>query len=108
MAQEVVESEMQPLLRLVDMAIEILMIMDECVVALQAAKLLQGAREKATQKSSPQAVAATNPETSWPDGMVYLNHYWGPLNLFDGDLDQNLDMSLIDFNAASLFISMPH
>ncbi|KAH7158370.1 hypothetical protein DER46DRAFT_685421 [Fusarium sp. MPI-SDFR-AT-0072] len=107
MTQEAVESEMQPLLRLVDMAIEILMIMDECVVALQAAKLLQGAREKATQKSS-QALAAANPGTSWPDGMVYLNHYWGPLNLLDGDLDQNLDVSSIDFDAASLFMSMPH
>ncbi|KAF5606694.1 C6 transcription factor [Fusarium subglutinans] len=107
MTQDAVESEMQPLLRLVDMAIEILMIMDECVVALQAAKLLQGAREKATQKSSQVAVAA-NPGTSWPDGMVYLNHYWGPLNLLDGDLDQNLDMSSIDFDAASLFMSMPH
>jgi hypothetical protein len=90
------------------MAIEILMIMDECVVALQAAKLLQGAREKATQKSPPQAVSAANPGTSWPDGIVHLNHYWGPLNLLDGDLDQSLDMSLIDFNAASLFMSMPH
>ncbi|EGU88058.1 hypothetical protein FOXB_01404 [Fusarium oxysporum f. sp. conglutinans Fo5176] len=108
MTQEAVESEMQPLLRLVDMAIEILMIMDECVVALQAAKLLQGAREKATQKSSSQAVAAVNPGTSWPDGMVYLNHYWGPMNLLDGDLDQNLDMSSIEFDAASLFMSMPH
>ncbi|KAH7214312.1 hypothetical protein BKA60DRAFT_597837 [Fusarium oxysporum] len=108
MTQEAVESEMQPLLRLVDMAIEILMIMDECVVALQAAKLLQGAREKATQKSSSQAAAAVNPGTSWPDGMVYLNHYWGPMNLLDGDLDQNLDMSSIDFDAASLFMSMPH
>jgi hypothetical protein len=94
MTQEAVESEMQPLLRLVDMAIEILMIMDECVVALQAAKLLQGAREKATQKSSSQAAAAVNSGTSWPDGMVYLN--------------QNLDMSSIDFDAASLFMSMPH
>ncbi|CAG9937423.1 unnamed protein product [Clonostachys rosea f. rosea IK726] len=108
MTQEAVESEMQPLLRLVDMAIEILMIMDECVVALQAAKLLQGAREKATQKSPPQAVSAANPGTSWPDGIVHLNHYWGPLNLLDGDLDQSLDMSLINFNAASLFMSMPH
>lgn len=107
MTQEAVESEMQPLLRLVDMAIEILMIMDECVVALQAAKLLQGAREKATQKSS-QAVTAANPGASWPEGMVYLNHYWGPMNLLDGDLDQNLDMSSIDFDAASLFMSMPH
>ncbi|KAI1045048.1 hypothetical protein LB505_009387 [Fusarium chuoi] len=107
MTQDAVESEMQPLLRLVDMAIEILMIMDECVVALQAAKLLQGAREKAIQKSSQVEVAA-NPGTSWPDGMVYLNHYWGPLNLLDGELDQNLDMSSIDFDAASLFMSMPH
>lgn len=98
---------MQPLLRLVDMAIEILMIMDECVVALQAAKLLQGAREKATQKSS-QVDMAANPGTSWPGGMVYLNHYWGPLNLLDGELDQNLDMSSIDFDAASLFMCMPH
>uniref|UniRef100_A0A8H7TWF8 Xylanolytic transcriptional activator regulatory domain-containing protein n=1 Tax=Bionectria ochroleuca TaxID=29856 RepID=A0A8H7TWF8_BIOOC len=108
MTQEAVESEMQPLLQLVDIAIEILMIMDKCVVALQAAKLLQGAREKATQKSPPQAVSAANPGTSWPDGIVHLNHYWGPLNLLNGDLDQSLDMSLIDFNAASLFMSMPH
>ncbi|KAJ3540815.1 hypothetical protein NM208_g4888 [Fusarium decemcellulare] len=108
MAQEAVETEIQPLLRLVDMAIEILMIMDECVVALQAAKLLQQAREKATQKSSANSVIPTNPGASWPDGMVYLNHYWGPLNLLDGDMDQNLALSSIDFDEANLFMSMPH
>ncbi|KAF4985499.1 hypothetical protein FDECE_16520 [Fusarium decemcellulare] len=108
MAQEAVETEIQPLLRLVDMAIEILMIMDECVVALQAAKLLQQAREKATQKSSANSVAPINPGASWPDGMVYLNHYWGPLNLLDGDMDQNLALSSIDFDEANLFVSMPH
>ncbi|KAJ3456060.1 hypothetical protein MRS44_016083 [Fusarium solani] len=107
-AQEAVETEIQPLLRLVDMAVEILMIMDECIVALQAAKLLQQAREKATQKSSAKTLAPNNPGTSWPDGMVYLNHYWGPLNLFDGDMDQNLALSAIDFDEANLFMPIPH
>ncbi|KAF4426060.1 hypothetical protein F53441_14156 [Fusarium austroafricanum] len=104
MAQEEVKAEMQPLLRLVDMAIEILMIMDECVVALQAAKLLQRAREKVTRESSTQSAVPTNLGSSWPDGMVYLNHYWGPLNLLDGDLDQGLELSSIDFDTASLFM----
>ncbi|KAJ4142110.1 hypothetical protein NW754_014901 [Fusarium falciforme] len=107
-AQEAVETEIQPLLRLVDMAVEILMIMDECVVALQAAKLLQQAREKATQKSSAKTLTPTNPGASWPDGMVYLNHYWGPLNLLDGDMDQNLALSSIDFDEANLFMPIPN
>lgn len=108
MTQEAVETEIQALLRLVDMAVEILMIMDECVVALQAAKLLHRAREKATHKSSTGSMAPTSPCASWSEGLVYLNHYWGSLNLLDGDMDQNIALSSIDFDEANSFMSISH
>lgn len=61
--QEASEAEIQPLLRLVHMAIEVLETMaDECVVAGKSAKLLQKAMEKsaaARHERSSERLAAT-------------------------------------------------
>lgn len=61
--QEASEAEMEPLLRLVHMAIEVLETMaDECVVAGKSAKLLQKAMEKsaaARHEKSSERLAAT-------------------------------------------------
>lgn len=92
--------------RFVDKAIEILEIMDECVAALEAAKLLRRAKEKAESRSSI-TTAGMHHDASQGDAMPYqdilspllsqmegehfpLNNYWGPLGFIDGsglDLD---------------------
>jgi hypothetical protein len=61
--QEASEAEMEPLIRLVHMAIEVLNTMaDECVVAGKSAKLLEKAMEKSTatrHERSSERLAAT-------------------------------------------------
>ena len=88
------------------MAIEILDAMDESVVALEAAKLLRRARDKAANRqSSETAVTYNNNDMShaaldtepvnplFTDAEGHLtqqNHYWGSLGLIDSsgmDLD---------------------
>ncbi|KAF7517262.1 hypothetical protein PCG10_001363, partial [Penicillium crustosum] len=64
--------------------------MDECAYALEAAKLLRRAKEKAEARAMATDAAVMEPLFSGRDGIGHLNHYWGPLNLFDGDIDPNL------------------
>jgi hypothetical protein len=98
---EASEGETEPLLRLVGMAIEILETMDECVVALKASRLLQRATEKARRKfsreaeASPMAAAAAVEAT---ESMLHLNHYWGPLNLIDADMDLDFSFQVDNMN----------
>ncbi|KAH6683609.1 hypothetical protein F5X68DRAFT_171820 [Plectosphaerella plurivora] len=92
--REATEEESQPLLRRVDMAIEILEIMDECVVALESAKLLRRAKEKAkgTVPSTPDpALAGFGFE-----GPMLLSHYWGPLDFLDGEIDLDMAFQIAD------------
>lgn len=84
------------------MAIEILEVMDDCVVALEAAKLLRRAKERAEVRFSAPAVTA-DPALSAADGTVHLNHYWGPLNLFDGDMDLDFAFQLAGFDGRDSF-----
>ncbi|KAJ5284571.1 hypothetical protein N7505_002551 [Penicillium chrysogenum] len=100
LAQEAIPTEAQPLLRLIDMAIEILLIMDECAFALEAAKLLRRAKEKAEARAMATDAATMEPLFSGVDGTVHLNHYWGPLNLY-GDIDPNLAFSFLGFDEAN-------
>jgi len=97
--------EVESLFRFVNMAVEILEIMDECDVALEAAKFLRLAKEKAEIRLSPQSAATyeedlMNHENSPlhtntslfknAEGQVQWNQYWGPLGLMDSsgmDLD---------------------
>ncbi|KAL2696214.1 hypothetical protein AAEP93_002628 [Penicillium crustosum] len=101
LAQETIPTETQPLLRLIDMAVEILLIMDECAYALEAAKLLRRAKEKAEARAMATDAAVMEPLFSGRDGIGHLNHYWGPLNLFDGDIDPNLAFSFLGFDGAN-------
>jgi hypothetical protein len=87
-------------LRLIDMAVEILLIMDECAFALEAAKLLRRAKEKAEARAMATDAATMEPLFSGADGTVHLNHYWGPLNLY-GDIDPNLAFSFLGFDEAN-------
>lgn len=98
--KEAAESEMEPLLRVVAMAIEILETMDECVVALKAAKLMQRAMEKARRKFSTEAPSTVAATVEANDAMLHLNHYWGPLNLIEGEMDFDFAFQLEDMDGA--------
>ncbi|OHW97257.1 C6 transcription factor [Colletotrichum incanum] len=106
--QEATEAEAQPLLKLVEMAIEILETMDECVVALRSAKLLHKAIEKAEKKFSTSTPAALQiPAMPPADAMLQLNHYWGPLNILDNEMDFGFAMQFADFEGTnSLFMAL--
>ncbi|TDZ32422.1 Zinc finger protein grt1 [Colletotrichum spinosum] len=106
--QEATEPELQPLLKLVGMAIEILETMDECVVALRSAKLLHKAIEKADKKFSASTPSAVHiPAMPPADAMLQLNHYWGPLNILDNEMDFGFAMQFADFEGTnSLFMSL--
>ncbi|OAG12437.1 uncharacterized protein CC84DRAFT_123194 [Paraphaeosphaeria sporulosa] len=112
--------EAQSLFELVNMAVEILETMEECVVALEAARLLRSAREKAESRLSSETAAAYNQEqpighaSSEPTPLfthveghsVQLNHYWGPLGLIDGsgmDFDIAAQLGAFDQNNPMFF-----
>ncbi|PNH44394.1 hypothetical protein VD0004_g3306 [Verticillium dahliae] len=91
------ETDNQYLLERVGMAIEILDNMDECVVALEAAKLLRQAKEKA-QSSVP----FTSSQAAYDfEGTMLLNQYWGPLDLLGGDMDLDFAFQFSDLDAPS-------
>ncbi|KAM9877728.1 C6 transcription factor [Verticillium dahliae] len=91
------ETDNQYLLERVGMAIEILENMDECVVALEAAKLLRQAKEKA-QSSVP----FTSSQAAYDfEGTMLLNQYWGPLDLLGGDMDLDFAFQFSDLDAPS-------
>lgn len=102
--KEATEVEMDSLLRLVGMAIEILETMDDCVVALKASRLLQRAMERAKRKfsrgaePSPAAAAAATAAVEANESMLHLNHYWGPLNLIDADMDLDFAFQVDNMN----------
>lgn len=102
--KEATEAEMEPLLRVVSMAIEILETMDECVVALKAAKLMHKSVEKARRKYSTETPPTVAPSVDANEAMLHLNHYWGPLNLIDGEMDFDFAFQLEDMHGTnSLF-----
>jgi hypothetical protein len=96
--KEATEAETEPLLRVVTMAIEILETMDECVVALKAAKLMQRAIDKARRKNSSETTPTVAATIEANEAMLHLNHYWGPLNLIDGEMDFDFAFQLEDMD----------
>lgn len=82
--QEASEAEIEPLLRLVHMAIEVLETMaDECVVAGKSAKLLQKAMEKsaaARHERSSERLAATLMSMNGGGGDPAAMEPTGPVN----------------------------
>jgi hypothetical protein len=86
------------------MAVEILLIMDECAFALEAAKLLRRAKEKVEARTMATDTASTEPVLSSRDGSGHLNHYWSPFSLFDGDIDPDLAFSFLGFDEANPII----
>lgn len=88
-----------PLLKQVDMAIEILEIMDECVVALEAARLLRRGKEKAERilSSTPGLAPVSGGVPPTTEGQMFLNPYWGPMDLLQGGMDLDFVFELNDF-----------
>ncbi|KAH8201690.1 hypothetical protein TruAng_004128 [Truncatella angustata] len=99
--KEATETETEPLLKVVAMAIEILETMDECVVALKAAKLMQKSIDKARRKFSTETPPAVAPTVDANEAMIHLNHYWGPLNLIDGEMDFDFAFQLEDMDGTN-------
>ncbi|KAF7547530.1 hypothetical protein G7Z17_g7683 [Cylindrodendrum hubeiense] len=79
------DSEVQTLSGFIEMAIEILDTMDECVVATKAAAIIQHALAQAQDKS-----ASRINDGARRDGALPFNHQWGPLTLIDEVFDANL------------------
>jgi hypothetical protein len=103
------------------MAVEILEIMDECVVALEAARLLRSAKEKAESRLSSETTSIYNQEpmhntvpevdpvfTRVEGHSTQLNHYWGPLGLMNGgEMDFDITTQLGAFDQLnSMFFSL--
>ena len=117
--QEASATEKQLLFQFVEMSIEILETMDECVVAQKAAKIIHRAltRAKETSTSANHESYQRSREPFGLDVPPLFNHYWGPLNLMDGEIEFNFPFemgdlyesqpSLGDFGAsANLFTNM--
>ncbi|KAH7159517.1 fungal-specific transcription factor domain-containing protein [Dactylonectria estremocensis] len=79
------DSEVQSLSGFIEMAVEILDTMDECVVATKAAAIIQHALAQAQDKS-----ASRINDGARRDGALPFNHQWGPLTLIDEVFDANL------------------
>jgi hypothetical protein len=100
--REAAETEKPFLFRCVDMAVEILEIMDECVVALQAARLLRNAKEKSQTMDH---VPGTETPTLHQEGNMLINHYWGALDLLGSDMGLNFSLQLGDIDASIFGVS---
>lgn len=104
--QEASELEKPTLFSYVEMAIEILETMDDCVVANKAAKMIQRAlsRAKGNHPSTDDIndqLQQTTQDTPMYDVSRTFNHYWGPLHLMDsldGDFDINFPFDLGDLD----------
>lgn len=91
--QEASEVEIQPLLKLVTMAIEVLETMaDECVVAGKSAKLLQKAMEKATMarhQRNSERIAGTLMSMTAATRHPHHHHQQGPPGAGPGGCNSN-------------------
>lgn len=82
--QEAGESELDALLKLVEMAVEILEIMEESVVTTKAAMLIRRALSRAQQRK-PKSDHAS--ETTEDGNLFPFKQPWGEFSMNDGDPD---------------------
>ena len=82
------------------MSIEILETMDDCVVAKKAAKMIQRAlvRAKENKEINEQGRDADGDNLMHEITSTTFNHYWGPLNLMDGEIDIAFPFELGDLD----------
>jgi hypothetical protein len=101
--QEASGEEKHSLFGYVEMAIEILEAMDDCVVAKKAAKMIQRAlvRAKENKDGNEQEGRDGDGDNLMHDfASTTFNHYWGPLNLMDGEIDVTFPFELGDLEEA--------
>lgn len=91
MAQAGDSTELQRLSRYVEMAVEILEVMDESVIAVKSAGLIKRALDRV--KASAPPVAPAGPDVDH-DLWLPAHHYWGSVNLLDGQLDESFPFQL--------------
>ena len=104
--QEADPTQAPKLLRLIDMAIEILTIMDESVVAQQVAKLLRDAKSRFESGSLDGDQMQTEPPS--PGGAASNTNHWGSLNFFDGGLDPVFAASIVAFDLDNPLLESYH
>lgn len=104
--QEADATQAKELLRLIDMAIEILTIMDESVVAQQVAKLLRDA--KLRFESDWRDSDTLHAGSSSPGGAACTTSHWGSLNFFDGGLDPVFAASIVAFDLENPLLESYH
>lgn len=95
--QEASDSEKSGLFGYVEMSIEILETMDDCVVAKKAAKMIQRALQRAKDNAVGGGLNEEQQDTLMRDlASTTFNSFWGPLNLLDGELDAAFPFELGD------------
>lgn len=104
--QEAEPTQAHELLRLIDMAIEILTIMDESVVAQQVAKLLRDAKLRI--ENGPQDSDTMQAGSSSPSAAACTTNHWGSLNFFDGGLDPVFAASIVAFDLENPLLESYH
>jgi hypothetical protein len=108
--QEANPTQAHDLLRLIDMAVEILIIMDESVVAQQVAKLLRDAKLRFENGSQEHAGDSQTGRSSPPvgAGCATTTSHWGSLNFFDGGLDPVFAASIVAFDLENPLLESYH
>lgn len=105
--QEASEVEKPALFGYVEMAIEILETMDDCVVARKAAKMISRALTRAKERTTAEeddTQRSTNAFEYNPYQGLTNNAYWGPLSLMDGEIDVNFPFQMTDlYDTSSIF-----
>lgn len=85
MAQPGNSSEIPLLSSYVERAIEILEVMDESIIAVKSATMIKRALERVKESSPSVALAVPDVDN---DLWLPAHHYWGSVNLLDGQLDE--------------------
>jgi hypothetical protein len=96
LTREATGGEIPALQQLVGMSIDILELMNESVVAQTAAKMLKKAKEATEQ--GPDASAEVIEDSR------LLNHYWGRLDLVDGDMDFDMMFDINGLDTSDLMM----
>ncbi|KAB5518851.1 fungal-specific transcription factor domain-containing protein [Coniochaeta sp. 2T2.1] len=95
-------NELEPLSRYVEMAVEILEVMDESVIAVKSAGMIKRALGRVKAPPPPPGPAApAAPMGQLQDVLENNNdmwlpahHYWGSVNLLDGQLDESFPFQM--------------
>lgn len=91
MAQVANIDELPALSRYVEMAIEILEVMDESIIAIKSAGMIKRALDRVKEASAPPLpVTPALHDDLW----LPTHHYWGSVNLLDGQLDEGFPFQI--------------